>query len=170
MRFIALKFSENCMQFFKSQISCEDQLTFHDRLVLSQLHRTKIQSDIDFYKGLKTYFVEISMIRNSVYILAVEQNSNKDFDLSNGKQTINDNGNRIRVHKMFRKQFQSIFMQIFAFKKDKMLTKDLNDEGEGQITELTAKTRMVCVMKSFRTFMRLFSLKFGKIVFDSSVL
>ena len=61
-------------------------------------------------------------------------------------------------------------MQIFAFKKDKMLTKDLNDEGEGQITELNSKTRMVCVMKSFRTFMRLFSLKFGKIVFDSSVL
>ena len=93
-----------------------------DREVLLQKTKHKFVNDFKpgSYRSKQSYFVELSMIKNKIILLAVEYGLPKSFDNSvsyNNVPVLDNNNNIVLMNTLWKKQIQSMFMQIYYFKK-----------------------------------------------------
>lgn len=86
-------------------------------------------------RNRSTFFVEVSIIKNKIFVLAVEAQQSKQFDNSLSFQNVNslDNNNtRVLMTCLWKKQIQSMFMQIYYFKKQKDEEKKMQNRENSQ--------------------------------------
>ena len=110
---------------FKSILTKQEQIDFNHRHIIfkSQKHKFAVYENLysNLYKLVK-YTVEISVLKEKIYILLIDQtNKTRRFDTHRGPDQIDNGENTILLLQLWRKQIQYIFMEHYFLSENILL-------------------------------------------------
>ena len=163
--FKPVSLGEQAVVAFRSLLSTQEQAEFHARHILLQRSKVKFRSpDRALKQHRVSYFVEMSMFKSRIFVLAVDEtNAARKFDSSTSlasSHVLNNNTNTILLHPLWKKQIQTLFLQTFNYRKMMMML-----QGKSQAT-LSKAEKIKFAVYSLTSLLSCFEIRYGKLIFD----
>ena len=109
----------------KAILTQQEQIDFKHRHIIFKRSKTKFpvfENPLNSYYRLGRYLVEISVLKEKIYILLIdESNKTRKFDTRGGGDQIDNGGNTILLLQLWRKQIQYIFMEHYYNQRNLLL-------------------------------------------------